>query len=237
MRISSRRLTAVLATGALLLAACGGGSDDDASKDLGDTADEQVETTQAEATTTVEETTTTEAETTTTVAETTTTVAEAPTLTGPADGVVFTDASQTYSMLISPAWQDASDVFPDGVQGWFTGNETDAFAENINIVTNDVPTGTPLDLAIDASVDQLSATFDNFSLIDSGVIPGTNHPELGFLEYTADQAGVTIRFAQTFGLWDGTLVVFTASTDAEGGEASIDAVLPYGLTIAPPLGS
>ncbi len=229
---------AALVTGSMFLAACGGSdADADASKDVGDTTEESsASTDDAETTTTAGETTTTEAETATT-AETTTTVAEAPTFSGPADGVIYTDGSSLYSLLTGPGWVDASDVFPDGVQGWFTGNETAAFSENINIVTNSVPSGTPLDLAIDASVEQLGATFDNFTLIESGVVPGTNHPELGFLEYTADQAGVTIRFMQTFGLWNDTLVVFTASTDAEGGEAAIDALLPYGLTIAPPVGS
>ncbi len=222
---------AALVTGSMFLAACGGSDADDASKDVGDTTEESSTSTDE-----AETTTTTAAETTTTTAaETTTTVVEAAPFSGPADGVLFTDGGGLYSMLTGPGWVDASDVFPDGVQGWFTGNETAAFAENINIVTNSIPSGTPLDLAIEASIEQLGATFDNFTLIESGVVPGTNHPELGFLEYTADQAGVTIRFMQTFGLWDGTLVVFTAPTDAENGEAAIDALVPYGLTIAPPV--
>lgn len=237
MHISSRRFSAALFSGVLLLAACGGSdADDDASKDVGDTTAEESTTTEGDTASTAE-TTTTEAETTTTAAETTTTAAETPTLSGPADSVLFTDADALYSMFIAPGWTDGSNVFPDGIQGWFTGNETAAFAENINIVTNSVPSGTPLDLAIDASIEQLGATFENFVLIDSGVVAGTNHPELGFLEYTADQQGASIRFMQTFGLWNDTLVVFTASTDSEGGEAAIDALLPYALTIAPPSGS
>jgi len=223
----------------LLLAACGSGSDgDNSSKDIGatDTSEATDASVAEESTSTVaEETTTTEAPT-TTVAESTTTVAEVATIDGPADGVLFTEASGLYSMLIGPGWTDGGSAFPDGIQGWFTGNETPSFAENVNIVTNTVPSSTPLDLAITASIEQLGQTFTGFALIDSGVVPGTNHPELGFLEYTAEQQGSTIRFVQTFGLWDDTLVVFTGSTDAEGGEAAVDALLPYALTIAPPVG-
>jgi hypothetical protein len=240
--------------GAVLVSACGGGDADDASNEATDaTATDasapeattattvQSTTTAAETTTTTEETTTTVETTTTTVEATTTTVVATPatpaTLAGPADGVLFTDTGLQYSLLIAPGWSDGSEFFPDGVQGWYTGNETDAFSENVNIVTNAVPSGTPLDLAVTASIETLEGTFTGFALIESGVVPGTNHPELGLLEYTAEQGGITIRFLQTFGLWNDRLVVFTGSTDAEGGEEALDALLDYALTIAPPAGS
>lgn len=237
MRMTSPRFVSVALAGSLLFAACSGSDgDDDSAKDIGDT-DTTAAAAEDTTTTTAAETTTTVEETTTTVEETTTTVAEPATLQGPADGVLFTDLDGQYSLLIGPGWIDGSDTFPNGIQGWFTGNQTAAFGENVNIVTNGVPSSTPLDLAITASIDQLEATFEGFTLIDSGVIPGLNHPELGYLEYTAIQAGTSIRFVQTFGLWDDTLVVFTGSTDAEGGEAAVDVLLEYAVTIAPPLGS
>lgn len=232
-----RRFAPLALVAGLLLAACGGG-DDDSSKDVAPSESSAAEAADSTTTTAAEETTTTLAETTTTAAEeTTTTAAEVTSLAGPADGVLFTDAGGLYSMLIAPSWTDGSEFFPDGIQGWFTGNETADFAENVNIVTSSVPSTTPIDLAISASIDQLDALFEGFTLIDSGVIPGLNHPELGFLEYTAIQDGVTVRFVQTFGLWDDNLVVFTGSTDGAGGDAATAALLDYGVTIAPPLGS
>lgn len=241
---SSSRLGPIVLAGSLLFAACGGGDDtDDAASDV-----EATSTTVAPDDTAAEDTTTTTAAETTTTEEVTTTAApedtEAPeetappaTLTGPADGVLFTDADGRYSLLIAPGWVDGSGAFPDGIQGWFTGNETADFAENVNIVTNSVPSSTPVDLVVSASVETLEATFTDFVLLDSGVLPGTNHPELGYLEYTAVQNGVTVRFLQTFGLWNDTLVVFTGSTSADGGEAALDALLDYALTLAPPAGS
>ena len=137
---------------------------------------------------------------------------------------------------MAPNWTDGSEVFPDGIQGWFTGVETAAFSENVNIVTSDVSGSTPLDPVLEASIGQLEQQFEGFSLIDSTVLAGTNHPELGSLEYTAVQAGTEIRFFQTFGLWDDKLVVFTLSTDAAGGAAAVDSIRPYALTIAPAAG-
>ena len=229
MATSLNRFISTALVASLLIAACGGS--DEGAKDVATTVAETSTSTAAAE----ETTTTTVEETTTTGAETATTTAAAP-LTGPADGVLFIGADELYSLLLAPNWTDGSDLFPEGIQGWFTGVETAAFSENVNIVTSEVLGSTPLDLALEASIAQLEQQFEGFILIDSAVLPGTNHPELGSLEYTAVQAGTEIRFLQTFGLWDGKLVVFTLSTDAAGGAEAVEVVRPYAMTIAPAVG-
>lgn len=216
----------------MLLAACGSDEAIDASKGTvgGDDATTTVAPEVTE--TTAEETTTTEAETTTTVEETTTTAA--PVIAGPADGVPFTGPDADYSILISPDWIDASDEFPPGIAGWFTGQDSDDFAENVNILTDTIPDSTPLDAILDASVTQIEGQFAGFSLINSEVVTRPGQTDLGVLEYTAEQEGVEIRFLQIFGVWNDTLVVFTGSTDASFGTAGVDRMRPYALTLAPP---
>lgn len=215
----------------LLLAACGSDAAVDAAKGTvvnGNT------TTVAPATTAVEATSTTPTveETTTTVEETTTTAA-APVVAGPADGVVFTDPEGAYTMQISPSWIDASDEFPGDIEGWFTGEESADFAENVNVLTDSIPSSTPLAAILEASIGELEGQFPSFALIRSELVAGTSHPELGLLEYSAVQQGLDLRFIQVFGVWNDTLVVFTGSTDGRLGEEGANRLRPYALTLAP----
>ena len=229
--MTNRFICAVL-VGSFVIAACS--SSDEVGDNAKDVATTAVETTTGAAP--AEESTTSPVEEPPTTAAETSTTAAALTMTGPAEGVLFADPGGAYALLLAPNWTDGSGVFPDGIQGWFTGVESAAFAENVNIVTSDVPGATPLPLALEASIEQLEQQFEGFTLIESFVLSGTNHPELGALEYTAVQSGMQIRFLQTFGLWDGKLVVFTLSTDAAGGAEAVDMIRPYALTIAPAAG-
>lgn len=229
-RISVRFVPVAMAT-ALLVAACGSEAPAEGAK--GVIADDATTTTAAPATTAapVEETTTTAEATTTTVAETTTTAA--PVISGPADGVLYTNTDGLYVLQVSPAWTEASDQFPNGIDGWFTGEESPDFAENVNIVTQTIPTATPLQDILDGSITQLESQFEAFVLIRSEVVPGSNHPELGLIEYTAVQAGLDIQFVQVFGIWNDTLVVVTGSTDGRLGSEGADRIRPYALSVAP----
>lgn len=234
MARTPEKFASVALAAGLLLASCGSDGDTvDAAKGtvVGDAATSTETVAAPETTVAVEETTTTVAETTTTVEETTTTAAV---VAGPADGVAFTNPAGEYSMLISPDWTDASAEFPPGVSGWFTGPVTAEFAENINILTDAIPNATPLTAILDASATQIEAQFESFNLINSEVQSRPGQTDVGVLEYTAEQEGVEIRFLQVFGVWNDTLVVFTASTSAATGEEAVERLRPYALTLAPP---
>lgn len=221
---------------ATALAAASCGSDDPADAAKGTVADASTTSAAIDeaASTTAPPTTespTTES-TTTTVQETTTTAAASPAVAGPQDGVLFVEPDQGYSLLIGPEWT-ADGSLGSAFQLWFTGVETPGFAENVNILTEAVPTSTPIEGVLEASQGQIEAQFENFSLIRSEVVVGQNHPELGLLEYTATSSGLDGRFIQIFGIWDNTLVVLTGSTDASLGSEGIERLEPYALTLAP----
>lgn len=235
MQVSLNRFVVVAACAALLISACGSDGAVQAAKG---TIANDVASTEAAAATTVTTESPAETEPPPTAAPTTTTEAPtttvaAPAVAGPADGVPFVGVDGFYTLLIGPTWADGAADFPAGTQGWFTGQETVDFAENVNVLTEPVPSFTPLSAILDASVGQIEAQFEGFTLIRSEVVAGATHPELGLLEYSAVQDGIEIRFVQVFGVWNDNLVVFTGSTDGRSGEEGADRLRPYALTLAP----
>lgn len=121
-----------------------------------------------------------------------------------------------------------------GVAGWFTGQDTEQFAENVNIVTDSIASSTAMGDLLDVSQAQIAGQFPSFNLISSEVVTRTGQPDLGVLEYTAVQQTTEIRFVQVFGVWNGALVVVTGSTDARLGSEGVERLRPYVLTLAPP---
>lgn len=227
------RFGSITLAAALALAACGSDAAVDASKDTAaeDTATTAVPTTEAPATT-VEETTTTTAAPTTTTTEATTTTTAAPVIDAPAGSVPFVAPAGEYTLQIGSDWVDATADL-GGITGWFTGESTVDFAENVNILTDTIPTGTPLQVVLSASADQIAAEFDGFNLLVSEVLERPGQEDVGVLEYTAFQGAVQVRFVQVFGIWNDTLVVFTGSTDGGSGDEGADRLRPYALTLAP----
>jgi len=233
MVLSMSRFASITMAGALALAACGSEATIDAAKD---TVPESSETTESSSTvapattpTTAEEpTTTTAAETTTTEASTTT----AAVVEGPAGSVAFIGVDGDYTVRIGSDWVDATTEL-GGVTGWFTGETSADFAENVNILTSTMPSSTPLDVILTASTGEIESQFEGFDLLASDVITRPGQPDLGLLEYSALQGTVEVRFVQVFGIWDDTLVVFTGSTDGRDGNEGADRLRPYALTLAP----
>ena len=220
--------------GALVLAACGSDATIDAAKD---TVPESSETTEAPTTVAPATTPTTAEEPTTTTAAETTTTTEAPTTTaavveGPAGSVAFVGVDGDYTVQIGSDWADATAEL-GGTTGWFTGETSADFAENVNILTDAIPSSTPLDVILTASAGEIESQFEGFNLLVSEVITRPGQPDLGLLEYSALQGTVEVRFVQVFGIWNDTLVVFTGSTDGRDGNEGADRLRPYALTLAP----
>ena len=102
--------------------------------------------------------------------------------------VAFTDPQGTYTIDISPAWNETSGTLVHEIEAWQIGIGTSQFQDNVNVLTQDTQ-GLDLRAYLRFSEGHLGG----MDLISSDVITGAAGNELGLIEYSGQLAGAPIE--------------------------------------------
>ncbi len=195
-----RLILPVLAAVGLIAAGCGGGSDTITGSST-DTTD-----------TTATDTTSTGATTDTTSTDRTST----------AEGTLFTDSAGKYSIVVPSSWKSAQ----DSPKAWFLNEDADSFRENVNILTETIPSSMDLDSYVDLSISKAPGLISDFTVKEKEKVTLDSGQEAYKLVYTGTPTSVSTELSFTFlavvAVEDGTAVTLTMTAPPETFDDTID---------------
>lgn len=152
----------------------------------------------------------------------------------PADAIEFTDPEGLYRIGISPDWQDQDELEPAGVTGvefFLLGSSTDAFSDNVNIVTEEAPGDVSFDEYLEASRRGLETVISDVRVQDPERITLTGGGEGAVLRYEGSMGGVDLSFFVVIAYEDGTAALATLTAPPERFQERVDAAEPYLRTL------
>ncbi len=215
--MTNRRLT-ILILAAVGLVAAGCGSSDSVLTGTTSTTGTDVTTTG-----------TTSTGTTTTGTTATTSTGSGPTTS--VEGTTFTDPAGKYSIVVPPSWISAQDT----PKAWFLDDKKDDFRENVNILTETIPSSLDLDSYVDLSISKAPGMIREFSVKQREKITLDSGQTAYRLVYTGSPNNVPAELSFTFlavvAVEDGTAVTLTMTAPKETFEATVDKNWPAVRTL------
>ncbi len=218
-----RFILPVLAAVGLIAAGCG--SDGSLTGAQTDTSSITTATTDTTGTdTTFTDTTSTDTTgTDTTSTDTTSTDTTGTDTTSSGGGDRFSDPAGKYSIEVPSAWISAQ----DSPKAWFLNDEKDEFRENVNILTETIPSNMSLDSYVDLSISKAPGMIRQFKVQEREKFTLDSGTEAYRLVYTGSPTSVSADLNFTFlavvAVKDGTAVTLTMTAPPTTFSDTIDA--------------
>lgn len=217
MRIH-RLFIPVVAAGALALAGCGGGGDEP-------TTAATAESPTTNATTSADTTT---VSTTVDTGSTTTSSTPVDDGSGPAGSRRYTDPGGAYSLSIDPNWTEGT----SSPKLWFVADVQNGFRENVNVITENLPSKASLDEYVQASLKSAPGLITDFTVISNERIVLANGTEAKRLVYSGAVGGSpTFRFLAIVAVSDTRAATLTFTALPDRFDGSLAKVEPYARTL------
>lgn len=120
----------------------------------------------------------------------------------------FADPEGEYTIEVNPDWVASHGAIAAGIELWFINDGTDGFAENLNLLTQNVGELT-LEEYLELSADSIAELLQDGAVLEQGIVPGLQGQDLGVLLYEGAAGQGLGTFLAVFGVEDGTAVVAT----------------------------
>jgi hypothetical protein len=142
----------------------------------------------------------------------------------PADGLDFVEPTGAYSLRVGTAW-DAVDI-PRGI-GWYTGEGSRRFRDNVTVLIEDLARPLPLDEYVRLSVAAVERTGMRYDEVDRRgvVLPDGNAATL--IDYRSEQNGFSLGHRVVIALRGRVAVSVTFTTESERFAVAVRDVGPY----------
>jgi Protein of unknown function (DUF2510) len=140
--------------------------------------------------------------------------APAPPAAGGSDGS-FEDPGGVFRLRIGPTWEPIPNA-GDRVSGWFVGPAVGGLRENVNVVTETLPSSDiTIEVYLDAAIDQLGDSQPGLDVVERRTLPLASGAPGGRVEYEGAINNVPVHIVQVVAISRTTAVVatFTASPD------------------------
>ncbi len=117
-----------------------------------------------------------------------------PTADAPDGSVAFTDPGGVYRISVKDSWTSASET----PKAWKIAETTDGFTANVNVVSEEIPSGQDLDLDkyIEISLTNVKTVITDAEVIDNGRVKLASGAEAARLVYTGTASGKPLKFLQ-----------------------------------------
>jgi hypothetical protein len=142
----------------------------------------------------------------------------------PAEGVDFVESTGAYSLRVGTAW-DAVDI-PRGI-GWYTGDGTRRFRDNVTVLIEDLAHPLPLDEYVRLSVAAVERTGLRYDEVvrRAVVLPDGNDATL--IDYRSEQGGFSLGHRVVIAVRGRVAVSVTFTTEADRFDGAVRSVGPY----------
>ncbi len=126
------------------------------------------------------------------------------------DGDIFEDPQGEYTIELHPDWEQGQDVV-SGLESFTVAPPEESFAPNLNIVAaNDAPGGIGEDVYVESAGPIIEDTIQGATILDSGVVEGSDGTDRGYIEYTASFGdGLDLHFLAIIDVAEGQSVIVT----------------------------
>ncbi len=121
---------------------------------------------------------------------------------------LFFDPEGEYSIEINPEWAASHGSIAAGIELWYINDGTDGFAENLNLLTQQVG-DVGLEEYLELSADSISVLLQDGAVLDQAIVPGSLGQDLGVLLYEGAVGNQVGTFLAVFAVEDGTAVIAT----------------------------
>ncbi len=117
-----------------------------------------------------------------------------PTTEAPDGSVAFTDPGGVYRISVKDSWTSAS----ESPKAWKIAATTDGFTANVNVVSEEIPSGQNLDLDkyIEVSLTNVKTVITDAEVVDNGRVKLASGAEAARLVYTGTASGKSLKFLQ-----------------------------------------
>lgn len=161
--------------------------------------------------------------------EATTTSAASTTTTPAVSGTAFTDPAGKYTITIDPEWTAGT---TDAPKLWYLPQGTTEFGDNVNVVTENIPSGIDIDEYVEAALKNAPGAIGDFTLKSQERLTLPSGQPGARLRFSGSVAGRGMEFLQVVALADGShVVVVTLTAPTERIESDITAAEPFMRTV------
>lgn len=138
-------------------------------------------------------------------------------------GTRFRDPAGKFSIEVPSNWTSAQ----ESPKAWFINDDRDAFRENVNILSESIPSGMSLDSYLDISISKAPAAIREFTVEEREKFTLDSGTEAYRLVYTGSPTSVSadlnFRFLAVVAVEDGTAVTLTMTAPHDAFDETIDA--------------
>jgi len=134
-------------------------------------------------------------------------------------------------MSIDPDWTANHGILTADTEFWVVAEIEDAFAPNVNAITQLVDTGLSLEEYLEGSIANAGFFMADFHLVHSEIVDAASGQQLALMEYEGDAGQGFLHFLAVFVVAGNQAVVMTLTTPPETFEEIRESVEPYLLTL------
>ncbi len=135
----------------------------------------------------------------------------------------FRDPAGKYSIEVPSHWTSAQ----ESPKAWFLNDDRDAFRENVNILTETIPSNMSLETYVNLSISKAPASIRQFNIEERETFTLNSGTEAYRLVYTGSPTSVSadlnFRFLAVVAVEDGTAVTLTMTAPLDAWDETIDA--------------
>ena len=142
----------------------------------------------------------------------------------------FSDPEGEYSIEVNPQWAPSHGSIAAGIELWFINDGTDGFAENLNLLTQNVG-GVTLEEYLELSAESIDDLMQDGTVLEQGIVAGSFGQDLGLLLYEGAAGDGLATFLAVFAVDDGTAVVATFVALPDEFEELVTVVEDYMFTL------